>query len=72
MNNSSQVLRDLQDLRKLWKEQNYSYTKEQQEKYNELLALRRAFIDYWKENDMVWVGPSNVGKATTETEQSVA
>jgi DNA replication protein DnaC len=66
MNNSSQVLRELQELRKVWRTQNFSYTKEQQSRYTELTELRRAFVTYWKENNLVWVGPSNVGKASTE------
>lgn len=62
MNNSSAILRELQDLKKTWRIQNFTYSKEQQERYDELLLLRRAFVQFWKENDMVWVGPSNAGK----------
>ena len=62
MNNSSTVLKEMQELRKVWRTQNFYYTKEQQERYDELLDLRRAFIAYWKENGMVWVGPSMAGK----------
>jgi hypothetical protein len=61
MNNSSQILRELQDLKKTHKVQGFRYTNEQQERYDELMGLRRAFIQYWKENDMVWVGPSTAG-----------
>ena len=32
-------------------------SKEQKSRYDELLELRRAFVTYWKENGMVWVGP---------------
>jgi len=62
MNNSSAILRELQDLKKTWRVQNFTYSKEQQERYDELLLLRRAFVQFWKENGMVWVGPSNAGK----------
>ena len=58
----------MQELRKVWRTQNFYYTKEQQERYDELLDLRRAFIAYWKENGMVWVGPSMAGKNKNEEE----
>ena len=47
MNNSSQILRELQDLKKTHKVQGFRYTNEQQERYDELMGLRRAFIQYW-------------------------
>jgi|TARA_R100000030_G_scaffold34472_1_gene25731 flagellar motor component MotA len=57
MSNSSTVLNELTQMKKVYKDQNFTFTKEQQSKYDELLELRRAFITYWKENGMVWVGP---------------
>jgi hypothetical protein len=66
MNNSSQILRELQDLKKTWKIQGFRYTNDQQNRYDELMGLRRAFIQYWEENDMVWVGPSTAGKVIEE------
>jgi len=66
MNNSSTVLKELQSLQKTYKVQNFRFTTDQQARYDELLELRRAFVTYWQENDMVWTGPSNVGKAKTE------
>ena len=69
MNNSSTVLKEMQTLRKSWRDQNFYFTKEQEERYNELLVLRRAFVTYWKENGMVWVGPSNAGKTVEEVEK---
>jgi hypothetical protein len=62
MNNSSQILHELQELRKTWKVQNFTYTQSQQARYTELTELRRAFISHWKEEGRVWVGPSNAGK----------
>ena len=67
-NGSSQILRELQDLRKTWKVQNFYYTREQQERYDELTLLRRAFVQKWKEEGKVWVGPSNAGKNFEEVE----
>ena len=57
MSNSSTVLTELTQMKKVFKDQNFTFTKEQQSKYDELLELRRAFVTYWKENGMVWVGP---------------
>tara|TARA_B100001057_G_C22781596_1_gene923867 strand:- start:1335 stop:1553 length:219 start_codon:yes stop_codon:yes gene_type:complete len=72
MNNSSTILRELQELRKVWRDNNFNWTKEQQARYNELTDLRRAFIAHWEENGLVWKGPSNVGKATTTADSSAA
>ena len=58
MNNSSQILRELQELRKVWRSQDFSYTQSQQKRYDELMELRRAFIAHWYETDRVWIGPS--------------
>lgn len=69
MNNSSAIMRELQALRKEWRINNFKYTKEQQARYDELTTLRRAFIAHWQEQGLVWKGPSNVGKATTTTEE---
>ena len=63
MNNSSTVLKEMQSLQKTWRAQNFYLTNDQQTRYDELLMLRKAFIQYWKENDLVWVGPSNAGKS---------
>ena len=69
MNNSSTVLKEMQSLQKTWRQQNFYLTNEQQAHYDELKMLRKAFIEYWKENDLVWVGPSNAGK-NKETEEN--
>ena len=53
MNNSSTVLREMQELRDTWRKQGLSFTKEQKTRYEELVGLRRAFVTYWNENGMV-------------------
>ena len=62
------LLYEIQELKKLWRTQNFNYTKEQSDRYTELMELRRAFIQKWKEDGRVWVGPSNAGKKNTEEE----
>jgi hypothetical protein len=69
MNNSSTVLKEMQSLRQTWRTQNFTYTKDQQERYDELLELRKAFINFWKEEGRVWVGPSNIGKKKEEEKE---
>jgi len=70
MNNSSTVLKEIQSLKQTWRTQNFSLTKEQQSRYDELMELRRAFITFWKEEGRVWVGPSNAGKNKEEQEEN--
>ena len=53
MQGSSQVLRSLQSLQQVYRDQNFVFRKEQQERYDELLTLRRAFIQHWKENNLI-------------------
>ena len=53
MQGSSQVLRSLQALQKVYKDQNFIFTKDQQDRYDELLMLRHAFIQHWKENNLI-------------------
>jgi hypothetical protein len=53
MNNSSTILREMKELRRTWREQGLTFTKEQKRRYEELVGLRRAFVIYWNENGMV-------------------
>lgn len=48
-----QILEELNDLRKTWRKQNFSYTKEQKERFEELQMLRRARVNFFYENNMV-------------------
>jgi len=70
MNNSSLITKELQELKKTWRNQNFTYTKEQKERYAELTELRKAFIEFWKEEGRVWVGPSNAGKKNEEEKEN--
>tara|TARA_R100000231_G_scaffold65235_1_gene52513 strand:+ start:438 stop:650 length:213 start_codon:yes stop_codon:yes gene_type:complete len=70
MNNSSAVLKEIQSLKYTWRVQNFYLNPEQQSRYDELMELRKAFINFWKENGQVWVGPSNAGKNKEEQEEN--
>nr|BAR30495.1 hypothetical protein [uncultured Mediterranean phage uvMED] len=56
-NSSASILRELTELKSTWRIQGFTLTQSQQQRYDELLQLRRAFVSYWKENGRVWVGP---------------
>ena len=66
MVNNSAVLRSLTDMKKVYKDQNFTFSKEQQEKYDLLLELRRQRLTQLKEDGRVWVGPSEAGKVKEE------
>ena len=52
----SAVMRELKELRESWRDQNLTYTSEQQKRYNELIQLRRERVKYFYENDLVFKG----------------
>ena len=55
---SSQNLKELQQLRKEWRVQNFAWTPEQKKKYEDLTAERREIVKGYYANDRVWIGPS--------------
>tara|TARA_A100001515_G_scaffold3198_1_gene3186 strand:- start:345 stop:521 length:177 start_codon:yes stop_codon:yes gene_type:complete len=52
--NSSTVLQEMQELRETWKRQSFTYTTEQQKRYNELKEMRSIRVKEMYENDMVY------------------
>ena len=62
---SSQVLKELQQLRKEWRLSNFNFTSEQKKRYDELTLERREIVKDYYANDKVWIGPSNI-KLTTK------
>ena len=69
MVNNSAVLRSLTDMKKVYKDQNFTFSKEQQERYDVLLELRRQRITQLKAEGRVWVGPSEAGKPKGDNEE---
>ena len=57
---SSQVLKELQQLRKEWRLNNFHFTADQKKKYDELTLERREIVKDYYANDKVWIGPSNI------------
>jgi hypothetical protein len=63
------ILRQMEDLRKQWKVQDFRYTKEQKEQYEMLLALRRARITQLKEEGRVAVSKAKTTKKVVVEEE---
>ena len=57
------VLPHLEDLRKTWRQQDFRFTKDQQEQYDMLLQARRERVAFFYESNRVQVGPKVVKKA---------
>ena len=62
------VLSHLQELRKVWKQQDFRFTKEQQEEYDILLQARKERVKFFYETDRVQVGPKVI-KKVEETQE---
>ena len=56
MSETVNVLPYMKELRDTWRRQNFSFTKEQQEEYDILLAARRERVKYFYANDLVSKG----------------
>ena len=52
----SQVLKRLNELRKVYQEQTFKITSEQQKEYDNLKEVRRERVKYFYDNDLVWKG----------------
>ena len=52
----SQVLKRLNELRKVYQEQTFKFTLEQQKEYNNLKEVRRERVKYFYDNDLVFKG----------------
>lgn len=63
------ILRQLQDLRKVWKAQDFRYTREQKEQYEMLLELRRARVaQFYEEGRVAASKPKSTKKVAVEEE----
>ena len=63
------VLTDLEDLRKTWRLQNFSFTKDQQDQYDMLMQARRERVAFFYETNRVQVGPKVTKKAEPTQEE---
>ena len=60
------VLKEMKDLRESWRKQGFSYTVDQQKRYNELLKLRRERVKWFYDNDRVQKGPKKAVEKPAE------
>ena len=67
---SSQVLKELQQLRKEWRLSNFNFTSEQKKRYDELTLERREIVKDYYANDKVWIGPSNIKLNSKEVKKA--
>ena len=52
----SQVIKRLNELRKVYQEQTFKFTEQQQKEYDNLKEVRRERVKYFYDNDLVWKG----------------
>ena len=52
----SQVLKRLNELRKVYQDQTFKFTSEQQKEYDNLKEVRRERVKYFYDNDLVFKG----------------
>jgi hypothetical protein len=55
---SSQVLKEMNELKVAWRKQNLSFNGEQRKRYEELLDLRRQIVRQFYKEGRVYVKPS--------------
>jgi hypothetical protein len=53
MTETVNVLPHIKELKDAWRRQDFTFTKQQQEEYDLLLAARRERVKYFYDNDMV-------------------
>ena len=58
----AEVLYEIKDLQKQWRDQNFYYTEAQKKLYADLLNLRHERVRFFIDNDMVQKGPKVVKK----------
>ena len=50
---SSNVLKQLTELKQIYRDQYFNFTQDQQQKYTDLLNRRREIVKNWHDNDQV-------------------
>lgn len=64
------VLPHLNDLKKIWRDQDFRFTKDQQEQYDMLMQARRERVAWFYETDRVQKGPKVTKKEEQQEEES--
>ena len=63
------VLPHLEDLRKTWREQDFRFTKDQQDQYDMLMQARKERVRWFYETKRVQVGPKVTKKEEVQEEE---
>ena len=63
------VLPHLQELRDTWRQQDFRFTKDQQEQYDMLMQARRERVAWFYETDRVQKGPKIIKKVEETQEE---
>ena len=59
---SSQVLKQLNELKEIYRDSYFNFTPDQQQKYTDLLNRRREIVKNWHDNDQVATSSKPVKK----------
>ena len=59
---SSSILKQLIELKQVYRDQYFNFTPDQQQKYNDLLNSRREIVKNWYKNDQVTTSSKTVVK----------
>ncbi len=59
---SSNVLKQLTELKQIYRDQYFNFTQDQQQKYTDLLNRRREIVKNWHDNDQVASSSKSVSK----------
>ena len=59
---SSYVLKQLTELKQIYRDSYFNFTPDQQQKYNELLNSRREIVKNWHKNGQVATSSKSVSK----------
>ncbi len=59
---SAQVLKQLTELKQIYRDQYFNFTPDQQQKYTDLLNRRREIVKNWHDNDRVATSSKPVKK----------
>ena len=59
---SAQVLKQLTELKQIYRDQYFNFTQDQQQKYTDLLNRRREIVKNWHDNDRVATSSKPVKK----------
>ena len=59
---SSSILKQLTELKQVYRDQYFNFTPDQQQKYNDLLNSRREIVKNWHDNDRVATSSKTVSK----------